>query len=324
MKSTFSTILVAVACCLWMSQTTKGGVDSVTSISEYEPTNSVLVWSDVIVDYDTLAYYCVSTWGDVRKNDDILDTYWGGSCSEMESYYENYFSYDSSADYNISVYPQLNAKFNYQYPVGDGYVDYYNYVLWAQADPVYQPYYWSFFGAGPETEINVSSIVLGGVFAYFTQGAQSGPPHHLRANSDDDFTLSSSTNPPGCGQRMKLINYTVVDQSHRAAGQTRLKEYYPETLKDTCNADSVNLTKCSSGSTGPNGGFTDRVRTGCPHTGPSTCGFQFLNKWQWCHPGPYPGEEAYTTVATMLYEARRSYVKIDGDTDIPTNALKYP
>jgi hypothetical protein len=114
----------------------------------------------------------------------------------MESYYENYFSYDSSADYHISVYPQLDTKHNF--PVGDGYDDYYNYVVWAQADPVYQPYYWNFFGPGPETEIDLSSIVLGGVFAYFTQGAQSGPPHHLRVNSDSDFTLSPSTNPPGC------------------------------------------------------------------------------------------------------------------------------
>lgn len=213
-----------------MSQTTKGGVDSITSISEYEPTNSVLVWSEVIVDYETLAYYCVNTWGYVRKNDDVLDTYWGGTCSEMEVYYENYFSYDSSADYDISVYPQLNLR--QRYPIGDGYADYYNYVVWAQADPVYQPYYWNFSGPGPETEINLSSIILGGVFAYFTQGAQSGPPHHLRVNNDSDFTLNSSTNPPGCGQTMKLINYTVVDQSNRAAGQTRVKEY-PQTVTDT-------------------------------------------------------------------------------------------
>lgn len=321
MKKTFSAILAAVASCLWMSQTTKAAVDSVTSISVYEPTNSVLVWSDVVVDYDTLAYYCVSTWGDVRKNDDVLDTYWGGSCSEMESYYENYFPYDSSADYHISVYPQLGTKHNYQ--VGDGYEDYYNYVVWAQADPVYQPYYWNFFGPGPETEIDFPSIVLGGVFAYFTQGAQSGPPHHLRVNTDSDFTLNSSTNPPGCGQVMKVINYTVVDQSNRAAGQTRLKEY-PQTIQDTCSGGTVTLTTCSSGSTSPNGGFTDRIQTGCPQTGPSSCGFQFSNTWQWCHPGPYPGEEAYTNLAAILYEARRTYVKIDGETDVRDNSQKYP
>jgi hypothetical protein len=320
MKNIVSKTLIAVAACLLLSQHAKADVVGETYLSYYEPTDSIYVLTTATVDYDTLAYYCVDFWGQVHKNEGQLDMFWGGSCDQSQSYYEHYFPFDSNANYAAEIFPQVISKHNY--PVGDGYEDYYNYVIWAQADPFYEPYYMNFFGPGPETQIDFSSIILGGVFGIFTQAAQSGPPHHLRVNTDFDITLTSSTDPQGCGNVRKYINYTVVDENNRSAGQVRFKEY-PQTVVDTCTGGYVDLTSCNSSFT-LYGGFTDHINTGCPQTGPTGCGYEFWNTWQWCHPGPYPGEESYTNLARMVYEARRSYVKIDGDTDPTDGSYKYP
>jgi hypothetical protein len=318
MKNPLSTILVSIVVCLLVSHQAEAYVDSQTHLSYYEPTNSIFVWANVTVDYETLAYYCVDDWGQVIKNDESLDTFWGGTCDQSEIYYDNYFPFDSSANYSIEIYPQVISKHNY--PIGDGYDDYYNYAIWASADPYYEVNYMNFFGPGPETEIDYPSILLGGVFGIFTQGGQSSVPHHLRVNTDFDIVLQS---PDGCGQVRKFIEYTVVDQQNRGVGGIRIDEKPQQNLIDSCSGTTVTLTTCNANSVSRFGNFTDGIKTGCPHTGPTPCGFDWYNRWRWCRNSPY-GPTDYIDIATIYYWARRDWVKIDNETNIQDGTYKWP
>ena len=118
--------------------------------------------------------------------------------------------YDPTADYAIEALPQLISKHNY--PIGDGYEDYYNYVQWSLGDPVYYPTAFGFTGPGPSTEIDFSSIVLGSVYSYFTEGATAGPPDHVRVISD------TGQSEQQCGTIRRRIVFQVVDINGRRAG----------------------------------------------------------------------------------------------------------
>lgn len=71
------------------------------------------------------------------------------------------------------------------------------------------------------------------------------------------------------------------------------------------------------------GAFTDRLKTGCPSNGPSTCGFDFPNLWRWCRRGgPYLYENI--PLAWMYYDVRRGIVKVDNEQDMTDFTNKYP
>jgi hypothetical protein len=67
------------------------------------------------------------------------------------------------------------------------------------------------------------------------------------------------------------------------------------------------------------GNFKDGIKTGCPYTGPSGCGFDFGNTWRYCG-----REQSTTDLAWMYYQATRTFVKVDGETDIEDLSYKWP
>src|SRR5690349_11172487 len=133
MRNTLAVLLLASVCCLMVAQQAKADVTSYTNISYYEPTNQIYALGEVLTDYDTMAYYCLESSFWVGKNDEQLD--WGGdsSCDYNYNEYEGFFAYDSTADYAIEALPQLIYKHNY--PIGDHYEDYYDYIQWSLGDP---------------------------------------------------------------------------------------------------------------------------------------------------------------------------------------------
>ena len=315
MKRTLSFIILAGVYCFAFSPEAKAEVTTITEVSYYEPTNSIFAWAEVTVDYETLAYYCFDTWGDVRKNDDQLTMFWGGSCENNWSYYEGFFPYDAEADYAIQANPQLQAR--RRLSIGDNYEDYYNYIQWTNGMTVRAPYYFGFAGPGPIMEIDFGSIFLGSVFSVFTQGGTSGPPHHLRVIFDSDVQRTDL-----CGQWQKLIRFQIVDSHNRRAGKVDIAEK-PHTLTDPCSNTTVQMTTCSTSDVGTYGNFTDGLRTGCPHSGPSDCGFRLYNTWQWCirHPS---GASGRVDLARMDYDVNRLYIKVDGEADMTDLSYKFP
>ena len=314
MRKRFVLVLLTSAFTLMFSRDAKGSVECITEVSYYEPTNSILAWAETVPDYETLLYYDVGHWGYVRKYDEPVRDFYGQNY-ETEVYYEEFFPYDPDADYVIEVYPTLTVK--YHHAPGDTYADYYNYVEWTYGNQVYAPYSFGFTGPGPDVGISFSSILLGYVFSIFTQGGTSGPPHHLRVIHDHDVVRNDL-----CGQLQKLIQFQVVDQQHRAAGQVALDEA-PVDVTDTCSGTKVTLSKCETTSTTRYGNFTDGIKTGCPHTGPSLCGFLFYDTWRWCrNTSPYTPPNQ-VGLACMEYSATRTLIKVDGEADIPNLSYKY-
>lgn len=315
MKNPFSLIMLAAACCFAFSLQARAEVSTITEVSYYEPTNSIFAWAEVSVDYETLAYYCFDNWGDVRKDDESLTMFWGGSCENNWSYYEGFFPYDADADYAIEVHPQLLPR--HHLPIGDTYEDYYNYIQWTNGMTVNAPYYFGFSGPGPIVEIDVGSIILGSVFSIFTQGGTAQAPHHLRVIFDSDVVRTDL-----CGQLQKLIRFQIVDNNNRAAGKVKIDEK-PQTITDPCSGTAVQMTTCSTSDVGTYGNFTDGLRTGCPHSGPNDCGFSFYNTWRWCirHPS---GDSDRIDLATMDYYVNRGIIKVDGQADMTDLSYKYP
>jgi hypothetical protein len=255
-------------------------------------------------------------WGEVFKDDESLTRFYGfNGCENMVTYWEGFFPYDPNANYSIEVYPQLNPKHSYNYPMGDGYEDYYNYVQWTYGNTVSAPSYFGFAGPGPSVQTSISSIILGTVFSVFSQGGTSGPPHHLFVVHDTDIVRTDL-----CGQVQKLIDFLIVDNHHpaRAAGRVYIDEK-PQSVTDSCYAGSVTLALCND-DVSRYGNFRDGIKTGCPHTGPSNCGFDFFNRWRWCGPGCSNTQD----LAWMYYWATRTVIKVDNQSDMEDGSEKYP
>lgn len=317
MRNSLALMLLAGACCLVFSQAAKADVNTITEVSYYEPTNSILAWAEVIPDYDTLAYYCFDDWGQISKDDAVVSSFWGGSC-DNESYYEEFFPYDPDAQYTIEVYPQLIAKARHDY--GDTYEDYYNYIEWTNGQVVYYPYYFGFTGAGPNVQISPPNISLGGVFSIFTMGGTSGQPHHLKVITDRTLTYTGGS----CSRALKEIDYQVVDVNNRPAGKVPIEEKTPNPpVTDSCSNITVAVTPCIDWATNLSGNFTDSLKTGCPNAGkPADCGFDLGNTWRWCPRIPYFA--LHIPIAWVYYDVRRTYIKVDGEEDITDNTYKYP
>lgn len=312
-KLTF--LLLTIMCCLLITEQTKAaGVTCITQVSYYEPTGSLWVSAETLPDYDTLAYHAIGHWGYVNK-DDVELTEFNGESYDSEVDWGDFFPYDANANYAIEVFPELVSKHNY--PIGDSYEDYYDYIEWSSGYYGSFPAYYSFSGPGPEVSISLPEIVLGSVLGIFTQGAMSGTADHLRVIHDDDVTRSDL-----CGQVQKLIKYQVVDQNNRAVGDVQIDEK-PQTIVDSCSGTTVTLSRCNTSSADRYGNFTDGVKTGCPYNGPGTCGYDFFNRWRHCISTPYT-PETYKELAYMYYWATHTFVKIDGQTDMDDNTYKYP
>lgn len=316
MRNSLALVLLAGVCCLGFSQATKADVNTITQVTYYEPTNSIMAWAEVIPDYDTLAYYCFDDWGEIRKDDVVINSFWGGSC-DNESYYEAFFAYDPDAEYTIEVHPQLIAK--QRHDIGDTYEDYYNYSEWANRDPVYYPYYFNFTGPGPDVGIWGNTITLGTVFSLFTEGATAGPPHHLKVISDDTITMPGAlTDLDSCGQKRRTIKYRVVDSTGRNAGRVPVKETFPGTIVSSCTGGTVTPSSCED-TDDSKGSFVDILRTGCASAG-GTCGFEVTpDTWSWC-----PAGTSSTALARSNYSVRYHQITVRGQTSSWVNTHFYP
>lgn len=315
MRKVLVFMLITFACTFMCSREAKATVEVITQVSYYEPTNSIFASAETFPDYETLAYYDVGHFGYVRKDETVVSEFYGENY-ETEVYYSDFFPYDPDADYAIEVYPSLVVK--YRHSPGDTYADYYNYVQWANGVQVQSPYNFGFTGPGPEMGIGLSDILLGYVFSIFTDGGTSGPPHHLRVIHDNDVIRSDL-----CGQIEKRIQFQIVDQQNRAAGQVAIDEK-PANLTDTCSGTTVAMSTCANSSSSTFGNFTDGSRTGCPHIGPTPCGFDLFNRWRWCkNTSPYTIPDQ-VDLAVMYYWTTRTFVKIDGEADMQDLTYKYP
>ena len=316
MRKPLVLILLTFACSMMFFGEAKAVVESTAQASYYEPTNSIWAHGDTYADYETLLYYEVYQTGYVRKDDVPVSDVSGQVDFSVNACYSEFFPYDPNADYAVEVYPMVHLI--YRHSPGDTYADYYNYVQWTYANQVYAPYSFGFTGPGPDVAISFSDILLGYVFSIFTDGGTSGPPHHLRVILDHEVVRTDL-----CGQLQKLIHFQVVDQQNRAAGQVAIEEKGVQVI-DSCSGTTVSLATCTTSSTSTYGNFTDGIMTGCPHTGPSDCGFAFYNTWRWCkNSSPYT-QIFPVDLARIHYSATRTFVKIDGETDIPNLSYKYP
>jgi hypothetical protein len=308
-------MLLAGACCLVFSQEAKADVNTITEVSYYEPTNSILAWAEITTDYDTLAYYEVGYWGQVSKDDVGLTMFSGAIYDNNDVFYEEYFPYDPDADYTIEVYPELQAKIRHN--IGDTYEDYYDYVQWTYGNQVYYPYYYGFTGLGPDVQIDGTSILLGGVYSIFSMGAISGPPDHVKVVSDTGQTLLN------CNTVDRRIGLQVVDSSGRRAGSTTRERFYDPGggelggIYNSCRNEWIHpTTDCSTDSGGK---FTDRLWAGCP-TVSGFCGTsQFISKWVWC-----PRGRPEKVLTSNTYYLQNTFVYVNGGSQFAPGTHLYP
>lgn len=101
-KNSFALVLLAGACCLVFSQESRAEVTTMTEVSYYEPTNSMRAIAVTSADYATLAYYDVSHWGQVNKDDTTLTMFWGTVYDGIDAYNEEFVPYDPNADYTMN------------------------------------------------------------------------------------------------------------------------------------------------------------------------------------------------------------------------------
>ena len=169
---------------------------------------------------------------------------------------------------------------------------------------------------GNGTPSDLTSILLGFTFSILQGGFTSGQPDHLRVIHDHDFTRTDA-----CNQLQKNIQFQVVDIAGRPAGKVNIGEK-SQNVHDSCSNSTVNMSSCGSSQTSNYGNFTDGLRTGCPWNGQSNCGFAFSNTWHWCKP-TWSGT-TNVNLATMLYDVKRSVIKVDGEEDITNLSYKFP
>ena len=279
MRSSLVLILLAAACCFVSAQKVRADVVTVSDASYYEPTNSIWAWSEVRADYGTLASYCIGNVAYVYKNDVEVAMFNGSSCDNAV-YGEVFLPYDPNAEYMVEANPGMDMR--HQGADGTGYNDIYNFMYWANLDPiVYAPAYFGFNGPGPEVDVFSNSIFLGTIFSLFTAGGTAGPPDHLKVVSDTTTTQS-------CGSKRRLIKLKVVDGNGRYAGRVQVVE----TLEDPNNPSNTYsriYNSCQDNYYSPyrcagmdlDGTFTDQLWAGCPSSG-GNCGFpDFGSRWWW-------------------------------------------
>jgi len=304
-------MLIAGVCCLVIFQEAKADVNTFTDLSYYEPTDSIRVTATTYFDYATWCYYDVNHWGQVSNNNEVLGMFSATMYDGLDAYNEEYYPFDPNEEYYVEAYPNLFAKVRHDY--GDTYEDYYQYVLWTYSDPALSfPNFFGFTGPGPDVEISGNSILLGAINSIFTEGAMSGPPHHLKINKDDFKELSG-----GCGQRERDIDYLVVDQSGRKAGKVAAGEDFGGTITNWCTNNRVDPQSCSWFSGGvvhpfhtDSSTIHDHLAVGCPAPDDS-CGFSINpDTWVWCKPPGYTSDRI--PLVKVTYDVRKRTITVGG------------
>ena len=204
-----------------------------------------------------------------------------------------------------------------QVPQQTAYYDPYGFYQFLSDDPLYLPVSFNFVGTGQPSGQDLSSMLLGFTFSLLHQGVTSSVPDHLQVINDIDVIRTD-----GCNQIEKRIQFRVVDQQNNPAGKVSVDEK-PQTVPDTCTGGTVHLSTCGDEGMSKYGDFTDVIRTGCPHSGPAVCGFDFFNRWRWCRYNPY-GPTDRIDLAWMYYWATRTFIKVDGEADMENLSYKYP
>lgn len=313
-------VLLTVMCCLIFS--TELHAQSVYGESWIEfddTTNTVRAVATSAPDYSVDVYYCVEVYLSLHENEEFVTGQGGMNVNELGwptgcagiIQVEVAYPYDEGSDYFIE---SSHSVTNVQVPQQNTYEDPYGFYHFENGDPVYSPISFNFTGNG--TPSDLAGILLGFTFGILQGGVNSGLPHHLRVISDVDIVRSDL-----CNQLQKNIHFQVVDVAGRAAGRVTIGEK-PQELTDTCSGTTVSMTSCG-GETSRYGNFTDGLRTGCPFSGQANCGFQNHNTWRWCRGTPYTPPYPID-LATMLYDVRRSVVKVDGESDLTDLTDKFP
>ena len=307
-------MLTVAACYLVFLREAKADVIAVSDVSYYEPTDSIWAWSEVHADYGTLASYCIGDVAYVYKNDVEVSMFNGSSC-DSAVYGEVFLPYDPNAEYTVEANPGVDLR--HQGADGSGYNDIYNFMYWANVDPiVYVPAYFGFNGPGPEVDIFSNSISLGTVFSLFTEGATAGPPHHMKVLSDVTEDV--------CGTKRRRIRLQVVDSSGRRAGTTPDRERFYNastgaqisTVYNSCRNEQISPSGCS---TDVSGELTDQLWVGCPTVSGSCGTSQFISKWLWC-----PQGRPEVVLTSNTYHIRNNSVTVNGSTQFATGTQLYP
>lgn len=279
-KSWLVSVLFATYSLAYAGQATAQSVYSYSDFSYYEPTNSVLAYSEAFSDYPAELYYCLEVYGPVYK--DGVEQAWisgqnhdpnTGQCGGWATA-ETYLPYDANAEYEVVAYHQLQTA--YRTFNESGYEDYYNFSAYgAEVPMVYSPGYFNFIGGGPSVP-SVQYLFLGAVHSMFTGGIRSKPPHHLKI-------LNDVIGQGMCYQKFRETTYKIVDVDGRPAGGVPIMEISPGTIINSCNGQEVEGDSCNLNYIGLlAGNFTDRLTSGCPTLG-GNCGFTVdQDKWAWC------------------------------------------
>jgi len=163
-------------------------------------------------------------------------------------------------------------------------------------------------------QINGNSILLGLVYAFFTNGALVGPPDHVKVVSDS----GNDVRDRDCGFPIRTIKLLVVDQPGRRAvallSSIGIRERFFAVegnqaelggVWSTCTNNYSSPSGCSPHSGGT---FQDEITPGCSPYSSAPCGVaEFINKWIWC-----PRGRPEKVLATNVYDNRSDYVLING------------
>jgi hypothetical protein len=319
MRKIIYTLVAAMCCFIFYTDLHAQSIYGESWIEFDDTTNTVRAIATSAPDYSVDIYYCVEVYLSVYENEEFLggkggmnvnEWGWPTACAGITQV-ELTYPYHEGSDYFIETSHSVTSV---QVPQQTTYEDPYGFYHFQSGDPVYSPISFNFMGNG--TPGDLASILLGFTFSILQGGVNSGLPHHLKVITDIDFVRADL-----CGQLQKNIQVQVVDAAGRSAGRVTVGEK-PLTLLDSCSGTGVTQTSCG-GETSRYGNFTDGLRTGCPWNGQANCGFAYINVWRWCRGTPYTPPDPID-LARMLYDVKRSAIKVDDESDLTNGSDKFP
>jgi hypothetical protein len=180
---------------------------------------------------------------------------------------------------------------------------------------------YDFTGPGPERPV-WSDIFLGVTYAFLSQQAQHGDPHHLQVVVD-----VTNTEPP-CSSKVRRVIFRIVDSQHRVAGRyIPIKEQFHingslqqpvDLVGNSCDPSNPFRPTVCPGISFADGTFVDMLSVGCPADSPTCGALVDPNMWQWC-----PRNRPIVNLARMPYEIRRDMIKIGGYEQLEVNTVIY-
>ena len=329
MRNILFILALTFLCCVALSQEAKAQVISaISDVSYYAPTNEIYAYAQVYPDYSSQAYYCATVTAEIYKNgvyetgmqgNNYCSSWCGSTRCGGWARAETYLPYDPNAEYIIEAYHEIDIELIRDESGGEiGYYDYYGFRWYYLHDTSWYPNYNDFIGVDTPDFTSLTNILLGATHSIFSEGATSGPPHHLKVHDDivrEAIAREGVTDP--CGQLERLITFQVVDQAGRNAGRTAVGETFPGRIISSCTGNEVMPSPCSTFSRGRftghyttrSGRFTDNLRVGCP-AATDDCGFTTDPLlWVACS-GNYFATR--TTLARFAYDVRKRRITING------------